>query len=154
MERTQIGWFNLKEEHEYTNTYECAAWYENVLVPPGRYPIEVYDFKVLHFDDEARASHNGRVDCYIGMGYISMDGIITSDEFGARLFGVPVGDYDNYKNAGKKSSHTRHIYLYDIADSILDDPDSPYELLPGFKAERRTYGSEGEQFTFGDIFAA
>lgn len=149
MATKQIGWFNLKEDKVFTNTYECAAWYENVKVPAGRYPIVVYDYKVMHFEDEARKRFNGEIDCHIGSAYISMDGIITSDEFGARFCGVPVGSYDNHQNTGKCSSHTMHVYLYSLADSVLNDPETPYELLPEYRAEEERFVSsfDGKEFT-------
>ena len=149
MATKQIGWFNLKEDKVFTNTYECAAWYENVKVPAGRYPIVVYDYKVMHFEDEARKRFNGEVDGHIRSAYISMDGIITSDEFGARFCGVPVGSYDNHQNTGKRSSHTMHVYLYSLADSVLNDPETPYELLPEYRAEEERFVSsfDGKEFT-------
>ena len=41
----QIGWFILKEDTVFTNTFECAAWYEMVSVKAGRYPMMVIDYK-------------------------------------------------------------------------------------------------------------
>ena len=68
-----------------------------------------------------------------------MDGIITSDEFGTRFCGVPVGSYDNYQNKGKRSRYTMHTYLYSLADSVLNYPETPYELLPEYKAVEENF---------------
>jgi hypothetical protein len=126
---TQIGWFHLRNDKEFTNTYECAAWYENVMVKAGRYPVMVYDYR-LQERKEGR-----EVDGFIGSAYTYLSGIITSDYFGALFCGVPVGHYDGSKNIGKEGSHSMHSYLYSIASSILNEPDSPWELFPEYEAK-------------------
>lgn len=146
---TQIGWFNLKEDKVFRNTYECAAWYEDVLVKAGRYPVSVYDFRVLKHEDP---KYNNRIQGHIGGTYTDMEGTIVSDEFGARYFGMPISDYDNNQNAGKPSRHSMFDYMYDIADSILNDPDSPWELLPGFEA-REIHGEyDGRPYISHSIY--
>ena len=149
----QIGWFILHEDTEFTNTYECAAWYENVLVKAGRYPMEVPDYKIT--DTELGKKVSG----YIDMIGVELPGIIASDEFGARFCGVPVGDYDNYKNKGKESSYYFRQYLYGVADAILHPEDSlyvsekySYELLPEYEAKDINFEYDGEQCTIWGIF--
>ena len=152
MATKQIGWFTLKEDKVFCNNgYECAAWYENILVPAGRYPINVLDYKVMHFDDDRRKHLNGRVDGHIGSAYITMNGTIVSDDFGSRFYGVPFGAYDIYQNKGKPSRYTAHIYLYALADSSLNNPDSPYELLPEFVAKEVFFEYDGEQHKTHEI---
>ena len=150
----QIGWFVLKEDTEFTNTYECAAWYENVLVKAGRYPMEVPDYKI-------RDTENGKeVSGHIDMMGVHLPGIITSDEFGARFCGVPVGSYDNAQNKGKESSYYFRQYLYGVADAILH-PDTSiyvsqkweYELLPEYEAKEHTFTSyDGKEITMSYIY--
>ena len=146
---TQIGWYNLKEDKVFRNTYECAAWYEDVLVKSGKYPVLVYDLRVLKHD---APKYNGRIKGHIDATYVRMDGTIVSDEFGARFCGVPVGDYDNYKNTGKPSRHSMMTYMYDVADSILNDSESPWELLPEFEAREINFEWEGEKCTSHGIY--
>lgn len=147
---TQIGWFTLKEDRIFRNTYECAAWYEDVLVKAGRYPVLVHDFRVAEHNDPI---FNRAIKGHIDATYVRMDGTIVSDEFGARYFGVPVGDYDNSKNAGKPSSHSMMTYMYEVASSILNDPDTPWELLPEFEARALHLDWNGEPFTTHAIYA-
>lgn len=128
---TQIGWYNLKEDRVFRNTYECAAWYQDVLVKAGKYPVIVYDFRVLKHDNP---DFNNRIEGHISGTYTCMTGTIVSDEFGARFCGVPVGDYDNTKNAGKPSTHNMMMYMYSVADSVLNDTESPWELFPEYEA--------------------
>lgn len=142
----QIGWYNLREEKVFCNNgFECAAWYENIRVPAGKYPMVVYDYKLRP---------NGAVDGHVMSGYISMKGIVVSDEFGSRFCGMPIGNYDNHKNAGKESTYTMSPYLFSVADSIINDADSPYELLPEYEARESTYTSDydGKMHTTHGIF--
>lgn len=146
---TQIGWYTLKANKVFRNTYECAAWYEDVLVKAGKYPVYVHDFRVLKHDNP---KFNGQIEGHIRGTYTHMDGTIVSDEFGARFCGVPVGDYDNSKNAGKPSSYSMMAYMYEVADSILNDPESSWELLPEYEARAIHSEWNGEPFVTHGIY--
>lgn len=131
----QIGWYNLREAKIFTNTFETAAWYENVLVPAGRYPIEVIDYTVRHFKNEARKKFSGEVYGHIGGAYVYMDGTIVSDNFQSLFYGMPIGEpYDTAKNSGNPSRTHFFTYLYSLAESILHNPKTPYELFPEYEA--------------------
>lgn len=146
---TQIGWYTLKTDKIFRKTYECAAWYKDVLVKAGKYPVFVYDFRVLKHEDP---KFNGRIEGHIGGTYTHMDGTVISDEFGTRFFGVPVGYYDNSKNAGDPASHSMLVYMHEVADSVLNDPESPWELLPEYEA-RAIHGEwDGNPFTTHAIY--
>lgn len=129
---TQIGWYNLKEDRIFRNTYECAAWYEDVLVKAGKYPMVVYDYRVRKSNNP---NYNNEIEGHIGSVYIQMNGTVFYDEFGARFCGVPVGGYDNTQNVGKPSSHNMQVYMYIVADSIINDNESPFELFPEYEAK-------------------
>lgn len=141
---TQIGWFTLKEDKIFRNSFECAAWYEDVLVKAGRYPVLVYDLRVSKSDDPVL---NGVIKGHIGMTYTHMDGTTVSDEFGARFCGVPIGSYDNRKNADKPSSHSMATYMHEMARSIVEDPETPWELLPEYKVRVSQMEWKGEPYT-------
>lgn len=140
---TQIGWYTLDKDTEFDNTYECAAWYERVLVKAGRYPVEVYDMRIRE---------DGEVD---GRGaYVTMPGVVTSDYFASLFCGVPVGEpYDTTKNRGKQSEHHGYWYLYDIAHRILDGKPG-FELLPEYEPrEIRFFSSiDGRELVTHGIF--
>lgn len=139
----QIGWYHLKEDTVFTNEFETAAWYERVKVPAGKYPIEVSDYRVRHFDDERRRRFNGEVDGHCSGVYICMDGTIVSDNFQSLFYGSPIGEpYDTGKNAGKPSRHNSFNYLFNVAESILHDPETPYELFPEFEAVEEPFVSD------------
>ena len=151
--KTQIGWFHLKADKVFRNTFEFAAWYEDVLVPAGKYPIFVYGLNVRQSNDPMfNRRLSGKHDS--NMTYTFMDGTITSDYFAAHYFGVPISDYDKYKNAGKPSSYHAMWYMYEIAASILNDPDTPYELLPQYEARAVTFVSSinGHEITTHNLF--
>jgi hypothetical protein len=140
---TQIGWYNLEHDTEFDNTYECAAWYERVLVKAGRYPVEVYD---LRFSDDGRIDHS----CHGA--YVTMPGTVTSDYFATMYCGVPVGaPYDTTKNKGKASEHHGYWYLYDIAHRVLDGKPE-FELLPEYEAREIHFEYDGEEHVTHGIF--
>ena len=141
MSAVQIGWYNLKEDKVfYDNSYECAAWYENIAVKAGKYPVTVYDYRVR--DD-------GKIQGHVSGVYVTFEGTVVNDYFGSLYCGVPIGTYDCEKNKGKKSRYTMHSYFYSVADSILNNPDTPYELFPEYVAEPYTFISsiDGEEVT-------
>lgn len=147
--KTQIGWYTLKADKVFRNTYECAAWYEDVLVKAGKYPVVVYNISVLtHENPKYDKSVKGHIDA----AYVHLDGTIVSDEFGARFCGMPIGDYDNLKNAGKPSSHSMMSYMYCVADSILNDSESPWELFPEFEAREIHDEWDGKEFVTHGIY--
>ena len=150
----QIGWYYLKEDKVFCdNGYECAAWYENIAVKAGRYPITVVDYRVMHFDDERRAKFNGQIDGHIGSAYVTFNGTIVSDYFGSMFCGVPVGTYDCEKNKGQPSRYTMHIYLYSLAKDVYKGSDE-YELFPEYEVRTETYISDydGKEHTSYDVF--
>lgn len=141
--KTQIGWYHLKEDTKFYNTFECAAWYEEVLVKAGKYPAIVYDFAV---------TKDNTIKGHIDSVYVPMDGVILSDEFGARFCGVPVGSYDNYKNAGKQSNHQMVSYMYSVAKDILYNPETSWELFPEYEPRQIDFEYDGEMHHTHGIF--
>jgi len=129
----QIGLFHLKTDKVFRNEFECAAWYEDVLVKAGDYPVNVFDYRIMHFDDDRRKHLNGRVDGHCGGVYVGMSGTIVSDEFGARFCGMPISGYDNHKNAGKDAHHSMFAYMFSVVDSIQNDPETSWELFPEYE---------------------
>lgn len=149
MEKTQIGWYNLKEDKEFCDRgYECAAWYENILVKAGKYPIVVYDFKTL--ENECGTE----IDGHCSNASINMDGTIVDDYFGTLFCGVPVGTYDCKKNAGKESFYSFSRYLYSIAKEILNNPNTPYELFDEYEPKEIRFTSifDGKEHITHGIF--
>lgn len=134
----QIGWFNLKEDKVFTNYFECAAWYENVLVKAGRYPVVVSDYR-----ERESVEGNGRIkiDGYIHSVYVSLPGTITSDDFTSLFCGVPISDYDTTKNKGKEGRHVLGAYMYNVAESILKNPETEWELFPEYEAREYHFSS-------------
>ena len=141
--KTTIGYFNLKEDTVFTNLFSFAAWYEHVLVKAGKYPLEVHNFTV---------NEQGEVRGYISSAYVTMPGVVTDDYFAAHCCGVPVSDYDGKKNAGKLSAYTAQHYLYEIADSVLHEKDSLFELLPEYEAREIHFTYQGNEETTHGIF--
>ena len=133
MKGTVIGYSIIHEDTVMINNgFECAAWYEEILVKKGKYPIIAYNER--------------RWD-----GYIQYDGEIVSDYFGSLFCGVPIGTYDCKKNAGKKTYYHPHIYGFMLAKCILENDGhnfggtykQSYELAEGFKAVWEEYEWDG-----------
>ena len=141
MKSKQIGWYHLKEDTvKCNNGYECAAWYENIAVKAGKYPITVHNYKI----DKENEIH-GHVDS----AYVSMPGIIVDDYFGSLFCGVPVGTYDCKRNEGKESTYHFSSYLFMVAEAILEGSDE-WELLPEYEARKIEFEYDGEKhFTHG-----
>ena len=69
MAKIQIGWLNLMEDKVFTDRgYECAAWWQDIAVKAGKYPM---------FIDGKAVWDNGRVD---GTARVTAElpGIVTS----------------------------------------------------------------------------
>lgn len=143
----QIGWFHLNEDKVFQNTYECAAWYENVLVPKGDYPLMVYDYcEEKRKDGSTELGYR----CYY---HVPMDGTITGDYFGSLFCGVPIGTYDGSQNVGKASSHSMFCRDYIIAEEVLNGSDK-WTLFPEYEAREIRFISslDGRELVTHGIF--
>lgn len=144
---TQIGWYNLKEDTEFHDaSFETAAWYRNVLVKAGKYPIEVYDYR--------EGAHPGGVEV-ISRGhsaYVYLEGTVTTDYFGTLFFGNPVGTYNEHKNTGRTANYTKSPYLFQIARDVAENPDTPYELFPKYEPRKTKFKFNGEESTTYGIY--
>lgn len=126
----QIGWYHQrKEEIVYYAGYECAAWYEQIELTPGRYPI-MADSNETYLDGSLQ-SHDV---------YITVDGTVVSDDFGTRYFGMPIGEYDHTKNKGKPSRYDKGGYTFMVAERAYGNPD--YEIFPEYEIREKQYYSD------------
>lgn len=138
-----IATYHLKEDKVFRNLFECAAWYEDVLVKAGDYPMTVHQYSV---------GQDGQVGGHCMAMYAIMQGEIVKDEFGAIVGGIHIGKYDNYQNRGKPSYHYLLCYMHSVAKSILDN-DGIYELDEGYEArEIQFVDFEGKPKTTYGIF--
>ena len=92
-------------------------------------------------------------DGYIGMVSVVMLGAVTSDDFGTRYGGIPIGNYDNFQNTGKEGEHNMRCRLYSVAKDVSTASESPWELFPEYEARAYTFISsiDGEECTLHDI---
>lgn len=129
MEKFILGYFNLKEDTVYTDRgYECAAWYQDILVKAGKYPVYSDGYQ---YHERDRRYTDQLADRSIS---IPLPGIVTAADFGARYFGMPVGNDENSKKyVGKETVYYRGPYAHSLAKSIIEG-DSCVELLPEFEA--------------------
>ena len=113
-EKKQIGWYILSEKSVFTNHGQYAAWFEDVEVEAGRYPMYMYDFSIDK-DGRLHGSVTGSV-------YADIPGVILEDYFGT-------------KNTGKDSWAHLSWYGYRVAD-LVSEGDPRFELLPEYEARQ------------------
>ena len=107
-EKSQIGWLVISESQKIHNAgFSYAAWWEDIQVEPGKYPVYVYG---LSFRSDGEIQERGTP----GACYAEIPGTIIADYFASHYFGMPIADYDTSQNRGKPSSYTVHEYLYNV----------------------------------------
>ena len=96
-ELLKIGTVTIKEGETVTRHFECAAWYEEILLTPGRYDVTTDGNHVFY----------------------TAPGTIVKDNFQSYFGGVPMGNYyDPDKNHGKPTTYTAIIDNYCVAAEI------------------------------------
>ena len=140
---TQIGWYTVKEPRvAHKADFSFAAWWEDIELKPGRYPVNVPDVEIY-----------GSKELFAQGAYVKIPGTTVQDYFAAHYCGMPVSDYDTKKNAGRASEYRIFDYLFDVAESVLSG-DSPYELFPEYEArkEDRVSMFDNTEYTSYGIF--
>jgi len=75
VEFKRIGWFHVNEETVFTRYYEVAAWYTNIEVQPGWYPV---------YQEKPGADF-----------FVEMPGVIVGSDFTSLFCGNRVGSKVN-----------------------------------------------------------
>ena len=131
----RIGVIVLDNDTEMTNAnFETAAWWEKLLIPAGEYEI------MAEFEDYNKNK--------VKNAYVTYEGTVIADYFGALFFGNPVGTYDNYKNKGNHSSYSTFMYGFMLGESVEQDPEH-YKLDEGFTTVKESWISkfDGKEHT-------
>jgi len=82
--RKAIGTYTLEKPEVFQKLYECAAWYTDIEVQPGVYPVTTDGYWL----------------------FVELPGVIVSDNFQSLFAGMPIGDaYDRKQNAGKPATY-------------------------------------------------
>lgn len=131
MNKVQIGWLVLNHDEVFCdNGYECAAWYQNIEVKAGRFPLYVRD---PQYDARGKMETPAP-----DMAYADLNGTVKSDYFGSQFCGVPIGTYDESQNNGKEGHYYWSSYLFSVAEAIATKKTYSngitLTLLPEFKA--------------------
>ena len=130
MAKKLVGYVVVPEDYVYHRAdFETAAWYEDVEIKAGKYPVRVYS------DDEIELD-GGEV-LFRGC-YVEYSGTIVSDYFGTLFYGVPVGEYDSKKNAGQHTEFSQFMYGFNFAEKCLS---GKAELVPEYIAEPYSFKS-------------
>jgi hypothetical protein len=111
---TQIlcGTYRVSESTVYHYAgYECAAWWRDVRVEAGEYPVSVYlDGSTLRFS-------------------VKLPGVLVADNFQSLFCGNAIGKgYDETQNAGKPDSYSIHSQDYCVFASLKAGNNSPWRI--------------------------
>jgi len=131
----QIGWYILPKDKEYSDRgYECAAWYEDYLVPVGKYPI----YGNWNRNEKERCYEN-RI-AYRNIS-VTLKGTVVRSDFSSHFYGVPVGSKID-QNVGEEVIKTLSFYNFTLIGWLEgEQPDRGFEveLLDGFSIEERSF---------------
>ena len=132
-----IGWLTTTKDFEHCDRgYECAAWFENILVKKGeRFPL------FAEVDRNYSDKFNKYFEGGIRRVWTILSGTITTDDFGSRYCGNPISGYDEKKNAGKRSTHHESWSSYQFGNLVL-----AVRGTPNYSAERYEFNYEVELF--------
>jgi hypothetical protein len=98
----QVGTFKVSEKAIFRNaSYECAAWWQDVEVEAGEYPVYV------SFSDKHPEWFS-----------VSLPGVVVEDNFIALWGGMPISKYDTKQNAGKAATHSLQNRCYNVFKSV------------------------------------
>jgi|TARA_R110000824_G_scaffold114010_3_gene264165 hypothetical protein len=129
--------YTVGETTERTNTFECAAWYENVEIAPQ---TAIGKTEGHSYFTDSRVGDDGKRD--VRWVSFKFTGFVTSDYFQSLFAGNKIGkSYDRAKNIGKSAHTNSQPYGYVIADSLIHDPNTPYALT-----------DEGDQYEAKCVF--
>jgi hypothetical protein len=131
-DRVQVGWFNLREAQTFRRSYECAAWFEDVRVEAGRYPVYAYP--------NAREQSLGHTL------YPEANGTIAGASFQALWAGMPIrGARDRGPDSvGREAKAPIHLATYALHPLVED---GRLELLPCCVPFEHS-SQEGKRYTF------
>jgi hypothetical protein len=118
-ERVQVGWFNLREARTFRTSFECAAWFRDVRVEAGRYPV--YAYTTLMSSREFRFGHSL---------YADATGTVTGASFMALYAGSQI---PGTRDRGADEIGTEAKASVSFSDFCLDRhvASGELELLPG-----------------------
>jgi hypothetical protein len=144
--RFQIGWYNVPEDKEYTDrNYECAGWFQTIMVKSGKYPVYAYEYE---YNEKDRKYTN---ELKNDTPAIVLSGTVTNADFGARYCGMPIGDSKSDKYVGKQDDMKMYPYCHSLAKEILNN-ESEVELFPEFEAREINFIYDNEPHKTYGIF--
>ncbi len=135
MPREQIGVATLAEAKTQRRLLEVAAWFEDVTIPAGEYPIT------------AGVEQRGKV--IENSVRIELAGTITASAFPSLFGGLPVGSGIVDANSGRPSEFVACPYASWLAKAIVEKRGLEWlgataRLLPGWAVTITGHGKRAE----------
>jgi hypothetical protein len=143
-EKFQIGWYILEEDKVFRNTYSYAAWYQDVLIKAGKYPVYAREYQ---YNERLRKYENELKD--FGNIVVVLPGVVTGSDFSSHYGGVAIGSKVD-QDLGEQSEYMYHPYAHSLAHSILEGK-SNIELITPFEAQYVHFEYNGEMHKTANI---
>jgi len=111
-DRIQCGTYRVRESTVYHHAgYECAAWWRDVRVESGDYPV---------FGNLVGSTF---------LFFVDLPGVIVADNFQSFFGGVAIGKgYDQNQNAGKPGTYSIYSQDYCVFASLKNGENSPWRI--------------------------
>lgn len=139
----QIGWLIIGENEKRTLHYEYAAWYKELVLDIGRFPI----FATFRFDEKMK--RNQVADATL---IASVEGTVIGDDFSPAWGGVAFASRRNQLIGQRDTWHYRP-YSHALAHALISGDVKNVELLDSFVAMEVPFISfDGRELTTHGIF--
>jgi len=115
--KKQIGFVTIEKDCVVRdNGYECAAWYKDIAIKAGEYPV--------YLDDKEPDFRSVS---------LTVKGTVVADDFSSRYCGNIIGTYDRNKNVGKPSTKYYSCAPYTLGSKVSYILPGPITFLPNWK---------------------
>jgi hypothetical protein len=128
----QIGWLIVGENEKRTLRYEYAAWYKELILDVGRFPIYAIIVESKVVDTSLIAS---------------VEGTVLGDDFSPAWGGVAFASKRN-ELIGQRDTWFYRPYAHALAHGLISGDVKNVELLDGFKAKEVSFVSYDERTLF------
>lgn len=120
-----VGTIVIGEGVTKTRLYECAAWFDEIAIPPGEYPLTGW------VDENGELSDRDPQGYSVGLRY-ELTGTVVASNKQSLWCGVPVSKRGINENIGETMSYVGHVAVYSLANAMLNGEAPDNIKIPGF----------------------
>lgn len=142
--RIQIGVYHVETPETHTQRYECAAWYREIKIAPGDYPIFARFPPNYYRKDEAK-------DTSIS---VWLSGTVIASDFSSYYCGVPVGKGKRNEDTGQPAEYHIMPYAHALAIALMEKAPGceKWRLFDGFEPRWVPFTYNGKECRTAGIF--